>query len=233
MTKDSSSAVEIIPTCVPKSAGDLANASRAIRAYASTIHIDITDGTFTSSCTWPYHKKDTYSSFDLSGAHELEKEIHLMVQDPREIGIQFARAGAFRILGHVEAFENEDDAHGALDAWRHAGAREVGLGLLWETPFEMLEHHALIMDVVHIMSIARIGTQGIPYEPSAPERVRAYHELHPDTLISVDGGVAESNIEDLVRAGARRFGVGSALSKATDPLAAFQRLKTLAENATV
>src|SRR3989344_2474143 len=227
----SAESVEIIPTCGPSDAADLATKAAAIRPFASTIHIDITDGTFTSSCTWPYQKKDTYSSFDLSVAHELEKEIHLMVQDPREIGIQFARAGAFRILGHVEAFENEDDAHGALDAWRHAGAREVGLGLLWETPFEMLEHHMLIMDVVHIMSIARIGTQGIPYEPSAPERVRAFHEMYPEMLISVDGGVSESNIADLARAGARRFGVGSAIAKAPDPQAAFTELLTLAENA--
>ncbi len=227
----SNEAIEIIPTCVPRAAEDLAECARAIRPFSTAIHIDVTDGLFAPSHTWPYTKHGVFGTFDLAGAHGLVKEIHLMVEEPRTIGIQFARAGALRILGHVEAFPTADDAHGALDAWRRAGAREVGLGILMETPFEVLEHHLLAVDVIHMMSIARIGTQGIPYDTRAPERIAEFHERYPEILISVDGGVSESNIEDLVRAGARRFGVGSALSKAPDPKAAFVKLKTLAESA--
>ena len=223
--------IEIIPTCVPTSVEDLAQKALEIGAYAEAIHIDVTDGIFAPACTWPYRAEGAIDAFDLASAEGLRVEMHLMVQEPRPLGIQFARAGAFRILGHVEAFENEESAHGALDAWRHAGAREVGLGILWDTPFEILEHHMLIMDAVHIMSIARIGTQGIPYESSAPDRVRSFHELHPEMMISVDGGVAESNIVELVKAGARRFGVGSALSRAADPKSAFARLRLMAEQA--
>ena len=223
--------IEIIPTCVPNDLADLSSKVDVIRPFAGDIHIDITDGVFAPKCTWPYQAKGNFSPFDLSVAEGLQAEIHLMVQAPRDIGLAFARAGAHRILGHVEAFDDQESVHAALAAWKHAGAKEVGLGVLMQTPFEMLEHHLFIVNVIHLMTIARIGTQGIPYEASAPQRVRAFHRLHPDMLIGVDGGVSEKNIRELARAGARRFGVGSAISRAQDPAAAYAALKSLASAA--
>ena len=221
--------VEIIPTCVPQSADDISKTSELIQTFTKQIHIDIADGIFAPSHTWPYTEHGTFEKFDLSAALDLQKEVHLMVEEPRQIGIEAARAGAFRIIGHAEAFSSESEAHGALDAWRRAGAKEVGLGLLLDTPFELIEHHVHILNVVHLMSIATIGKQGISYDERAPERIAQFHERFPDILISVDGGVAESNIQDLVRAGARRFGVGSAISKAADPKGVYERLKRLAQ----
>ena len=223
--------IEIIPTCVPKSAADLADCARAIHLFSSGIHVDIVDGIFAPSHTWPYTERGVFDGPDLSCVSGFVAEVHLMVEEPRGIGIQFARAGVFRILGHVEAFESADTAHGALDAWRENGAHEVGLGILMETSLELLERLVPVVDVVHMMSIATIGRQGIPYDSRAPARISELHERHPELLISVDGGVSESNVEELARAGARRFGVGSAIAKAADPAAQCLHLKSLAEDA--
>jgi len=225
--------IEIIPTCVPQSAKDLVERARAIAAFSPAIHIDIVDGLFAPSHTWPYIEHGRFGEFDLSGISGLSVEIHLMVEEPREIGKCFARAGAFRVIGHIEAFEDEDHAHVALDAWREEGAREVGLGILMNTPLPLLDHHIFAMDVVQLMTIPTIGRQGIPYSKNAPARVQEMHERHPDLLISVDGGVSESNIEELARAGARRFCAGSAIAKAPNPAAAYKHLKQLAERATL
>ena len=156
-----------------------------------------------------------------------------MVEEPLDIGTRFAEAGAHRIIGHVEAFEDEDHVHSALRAWRHEGAREVGLGILLHTPLEVLGHHVLAMDVVQMMTIPSIGRQGIPYDDKAPARVRELHEQYPDLLISVDGGVSLQNVAELSRAGASRFCAGSAIAKASDPAAAYAKLKSLAESATL
>lgn len=225
------SQIEIIPTCVPRDADDLARGADAIRGYANEIHIDIDDGLFAPVVTWPYTEAGVWDTERISTPSGMRSEVHLMVEDPRAIGIAFARAGASRIVAHIEAFAAADEAHGALDAWRGNGAAEAGLGILMTTPFEVIEPVVRACDVVHLMSIASIGTQGIPYEPSAPARIAEFHSRHPEALISVDGGVGESNIADLVRAGARRFGVGSAISKAPDPAAAYVRLKELARSA--
>ncbi|QQG37854.1 MAG: hypothetical protein HYS26_04500 [Candidatus Kaiserbacteria bacterium] len=223
--------IAIVPTCVPQSAEEIRACVSLIKPFASEIHIDIDDGRFAPVTTWPYEKAGEYGAVDLSMVVGVLPEIHLMVQDPRLLGIEFAKAGANRIIAHVEAFAGENDAHGALDAWKRHGAAEVGLAMLWDTPLEVMEHHKYIVDVVHLMSITRIGTQGIPYEPSAPTRIAAFHDRYPEITISVDGGVSETNMKDLVRAGARRFGVGAAIARAPDPAAAFQRLSALAEDA--
>ncbi|MEK7132828.1 MAG: hypothetical protein AAB830_02135 [Patescibacteria group bacterium] len=223
--------IEIIPTYVPHDAADLAEGIRAIRTFSSQIHVDITDGLFTPEFTWPYVKKGEFGKFNFAGADGLFAEVHLMTENPRAIGIAFARAGASRILGHIEAFSTAAEAKETLLAWRANGADETGLSALLNTPFEMIEPLIPMCDAVHLMSIASIGAQGIPFDPRGITRIRKFHSKYPDVLISVDGGVAESNIADLVRAGARRFGVGSAISRSENPAASYTLLKTLAESA--
>jgi pentose-5-phosphate-3-epimerase len=81
------------------------------------------------------------------------------------------------------------------------------------------------------MSIAQLGKQGAAFEPRIIPRIEELRAMYPSTTIAIDGGVSEKNIAELVRAGATRFGVGSAISKASDPKVAYENLKTLAENA--
>lgn len=223
--------IEIIPTYVPRDESDLSAGAENIRSFATAIHIDIDDGIFAPITTWPYIKQGAFEAFNLLATEGLFSEAHLMVEEPRDIGVAFAHAGAQRIVGHVEGFGDADEVLGAIHAWKKAGASEVGLGLLLQTPFEVIAPFVSLCDVVHLMSIATIGTQGIPYEPSAPARIAEFHRLFPDVTISVDGGVSENNIADLVRAGATRFGVGAAISKALNPKAAYEHLKATAESA--
>lgn len=222
---------QIIPTYVPKDAADLAAGAGKIGTFAQSIHLDVNDGVFTPYVTWPYRSHGFFDEFDMGGAAGLESEVHLMVEEPRRVGIAFARAGAFRILGHVEGFADTGEAHGALDAWRGAGASEVGLALLLETPLPVVEPLVRACDFLHLMTIAAIGVQGIPYDPRAPERVAHVRKRFPELPISVDGGVSAENIAQLRRAGASRFGVGSAIMKASDPAAAYARIKKIAEDA--
>jgi len=223
--------IEIIPTYVPRDVDDLSLGAENIRKFAKGIHIDVDDGIFAPLTTWPYSGPAVFEHFDLSHAEGLSSEIHLMVKAPREVGLAFAGAGAYRIIAHVEGFASTEDARYSLKAFKEAGVSEVGLGLLFQTPFALIEPLVADCDLVHIMSITRIGTQGIPYEPTAPARIAEFHRLFPDTVISVDGGVSKNNITDLVRAGATSFGVGAAISKAPDPKAAYEELRALAESA--
>lgn len=226
------SAIEIIPTCVPMQIADLSRCADSIRSFVQAIHIDVDDGIFAPARTWPYSEggtREAFHSLDLN----LFMEVHLMVSAPRDVGIAFAHAGVSRIIAHIEAFADVNEAFEALAVWRASGVREVGLALLKATSFDAIEPIVPSCDVVHLMSIATIGTQGIPYDPSAPARIAEFHARFPETLISVDGGVSEKNIADLVRSGARRFGVGSAISRAPNPAAAYVSLKSVADAAMV
>jgi len=233
--------IEIIPTntCPPNFA-ELSRRSEAFARFSSQVQLDIDDGVFAPEISWPY-RSGQWSELEemalgakiLPFSETLKYEVHLMVEDPFHIGELVARVGSLRILAHIETFENEKSIRDAFLAWKSAGAREVGLAILIDTPLSTLEAVIPWCDVVQVMSIAKLGRQGAPFDVRAIARIQELHAKYPDVIIAVDGGVAEGNIADLVRAGARRFGVGSAISKSNDPAAAYEALKALAESAIV
>lgn len=231
--------IEIIPTnTCPPDLAELSRRSAFFAGFAESVQLDISDGAFTPERSWPYAAGQwteleslASGSQRLPSIEHLKYETHLMVEEPRELGLRLAQAGVQRIIGHVEAFADEKEILEALSAWRGAGAAEVGLATLLDTSFAVLEPMIGACDVVQVMSIATLGRQGAPFEPRVVVRIEELHTHYPELVISVDGGVSEKNIAALVRAGATRFGVGSAITKATDPKSAYEQLKTIAEHA--
>ncbi|MCR4281203.1 MAG: hypothetical protein NUV88_02645 [Candidatus Kaiserbacteria bacterium] len=231
--------IEIIPTnTCPPNLAELSKRSEAFAKFAPWVQLDIDDGVFAPEISWPYQNEQwaevesmatASSALPLAGA--LKYEVHLMVEDPFHIGELMARVGCTRILAHVETLENEQSAKDAFLAWKSAGAKEVGLAILIDTPLSALDALIPLCDSVQIMSIAKLGYQGAQFDSRAIDRIKELHAKYPNLMISVDGGVSESNIAELVRAGAQRFGVGSAISRSADPASAYLALKARAESA--
>jgi len=217
---------------------ELAKRSEFFAQFSEWVQLDVSDGAFTPERSWPYGDGQwaeleslAAGALELPSASRLKYETHLMTEEPRELGTRLSEAGIVRIIGHVEAFADQKEILSALDAWRSAGATEVGLAILLDTPLPVLEPMIRACDVVQVMSIATLGRQGAPYDVRAIARIEELHTKYPGLVIEVDGGVSLTNIADLARAGATRFGVGSAISKASDPKAAYQDLKAAAESA--
>jgi ribulose-phosphate 3-epimerase len=231
--------IEIIPTnTCPPDLAELTERSKLFSEFSTHVQLDIGDGAFVPARSWPY-LPDQSAELDvlirdaqgLPYSDILTYEVHIMAEEPREIGVRFARAKVRRIIGHVEAFADSEEVRTALSAWRSAGAGEVGLALLLDTPLPVIAPLLPACDVVQLMSIARLGYQGAKFEPQIYERIKEVRTAHPDMVIEIDGGVSESNIAKLVSAGATRFGVGSAITKAENPKTAYEHLKSLAESA--
>ena len=223
--------VDIIPTVVSRDHDALLEAIRVVSPFSRKIHVDIDDGLFTPHLSWPYIELGRYGDITLSIPEGISAGAHLMVREPRTIGIELIKAGVRSIIGHIEACTDFADAETMLTQWRAAGASEVGLAILTNTPLRDIELCVRFCDVIQVMSIATIGVQGAPFDPRAVERIRALRAAHPDLLIAIDGGVSLATIADLVAAGATRFGVGSAISKAPDPAIAYQQLLDCASHA--
>ncbi len=225
---------EVIPTVVPGDIGSIASYAAQCAAFASWLHVDIADGTFAPNTTWPFALPGQESELGnfralIEMPPQLNLEAHLMVSDPLSLGESLARAGFARITAHREAFMDASEARGALDVWRRAGAREAGLGLKLHTPLEDIEALVEQCDFVLLMSIGEIGVQGKPFDESVISRIEELHARYPDLMVAVDGGVSESTIESLVRAGANRMSVGSAISRSADPEAAYAQILERAE----
>ena len=216
---------EIIPTVVPKSLEAVTTLVTKFKGIAQTLHIDVTDGDFAFPTTWIPKEGDMLPHYD--GIYEA----HVMVRDARAHGEAFARAGAWRIIAHVECLGTIEEAQRTIDLWKVTGAHEAGAAILLNSPLSTLDAISPYIDCIHIMTIAKIGAQGAQLEERAMERVRDVRSRFPKMPISVDGGVNESNIAQLAQAGATRFCVGAALASAADPIAQYQVLESLIDNA--
>lgn len=210
---------EIIPTVVPSSLDDIAAARARYGSLTPALHIDVTDGVFAPKKTWSIRPGEK-----LPDATVARYEVHLMVENPLQMGMMFAHAGARSIIGHVESFSNAECAREAIDMWQKAGARETGIAVLLSTPLQELIMYSRICDFVHVMTVETIGAQGAPFDERSLDRIVQLHERFPSLTISVDGGGNASTISQLAAKGATRFCVGSALSKAKDPAKEFARL---------
>lgn len=209
---------EIVPTIVPTTFAALSEAVERYASFAPQLHLDCADGIFAPNLTWlPEHETLPHSEHILF-------EAHLMVADPHMHGVAAAHAGARRIIGHIEAFNDTAAVHAAFKAWKEAGAEEVGLAMLCTTSRERIEQLIVECDVLQVMTIASIGTQGNPFDPQSIRRIEEIHHAHPDVCISVDGGLTKEHIATAARAGARRFAVGSTLAQAADPLSMYKEL---------
>ena len=211
--------MEIVPTVVPKSLGDIENTAQRFRGVAPMIHIDTTDGLFSPGGTWLPSIGGQLPELDY-----MNYEAHLMTEEPRAIGERFIRMGAWRIIGHVEAMGTDEEAQHTLEAWRAMGAKETGVAILIDTPLERLSALSKFCDSFLVMAIGKIGAMGASFDTRGISRVDELHHRYPRHVISVDGGVSEKTITELAEAGATRFSVGSAISKASDPVGAYERL---------
>ncbi len=215
---------EIIPTIVPKRAADVVQFAQRYAGQAPVLHLDITDGDFAFPTTWMPERGDTLP------AGTYVWEAHLMSQTPRETGERLIAAGAWRIIGHAEALVGEEGVH-TLRGWRAMGAKEVGIALKLGTSLSTAEHLVAHADVLHLMSIGKIGAQGQSFDEAIIPKIREARERFPHLVISVDGGLDETAIPLVLRAGASRLCVGAALARAGDPIVALHALESLAKNA--
>lgn len=217
--------VEIVPTVVPQSLNDIVTA-RARYSFSNVLHIDFADGEFAPNTTWRPDGKLKFLH-----AESVSYEAHLMVSRPEEWVNECVDAGSRCAIVHAEAFLDPTEAQKMIDAFRDVGVTEIGLGLLYQTPFEVASPLVSACDFIHLMTIESIGAQGIPYADGAPMRVAKCHARFPDKMISVDGGLSPENIAELARVGARRFCVGSVLAGAENPALVYKALRDSAENA--
>jgi ribulose-phosphate 3-epimerase len=68
------------------------------------------------------------------------------------------------------------------------------------------------------------GLSGQSFLPSAYERIRMLRKLLPGKIIAVDGGIHDTNIAEVKRAGADLLIAGSAIFWGGNPPAGYRRL---------
>lgn len=196
--------VQIIPAILSTSLEDykrdLDKINNSSLLQDGWLHIDFADGIFVHNKTIDPKKTIDYPT-------NLKKEAHLMVASPLEWIDKAIDSGFERIIFHLETDNPED----SIEAIRQKN-KEVGIALKHETPLERIIPFKDKVNLVLLMTVAP-GFQGQPFIPQSLEKIKKLKILGWDVSIGVDGAVSDSDIIDIIKAGAQHLVVGSYLLK--------------------
>lgn len=241
--------VEIIPAILPTDLDDLRDKMASVSGLTPLVQIDICDGKFVRSKSWPY-VKGGMDEFERIKAEDegfpfwdsLDFEVDLMVRHPEEVVHDWVMAGAKRLVLHIESSPNIlktiEDLRGEYGTAKdEAFGLEIGVALDIKTPNEEV-HEILdmidaegdsIIDFVQFMGINNVGFQGQEFDDQVLEKISDLRSIYPNIPISVDGGVSFDNAADLISAGVTRLISGSAIFESGDIAKAIDDLANAGE----
>lgn len=135
-------------------------------------------------------------------------EAQLMVENPEEWIPGLLEIGVKRIIFPVEI---EADFEKLISQIKNAGVA-VGLSVNPETDLRKLEPYLEKIDAVLFMSV-KPGLEGQEFSLNTFDKIKDVKRKKPDLLVGVDGGIKDTNVKELVDAGADYLAIGSFLFK--------------------
>lgn len=211
--------IEVIPAIIPENFGDIEDAVMRVTGLVSCVQIDISDGKFSPSATWPYkyaHDADFEALLSeedgLPEWEQIDYEIDLMAREPEKKLDELVRLGVSSVILHIES---TDKLAEAVEKARYFDMK-IGLALNPSTPNDMLDEWVEKIDFVQFMGNDRIGYHGVSLDRNVLQKISAFRKKHPRSIIGIDIGVDEETAPDLVSAGVTRLVSGSAIFDSTD-----------------
>jgi ribulose-phosphate 3-epimerase len=221
--------IEVVPSLPSPTFEELEKKIGSVRGLVTGFQIDVCDGKFVQSTSWPMHPEDrpqferiVRGEEQLPFKDDFDFEVHFMAHRPEMMIPDWIRAGVVRALIHVEAEHDFAACHAAAE-----GKIELGISLLIGTPLERIDEYIEHITVVQLMGIAHIGVQGQPFDPRVLDSIREVKRRYPDMTVEIDGAVNIQSAPQLVAAGATRLAPGSYVLSSADPKAAIEALKAI------
>jgi ribulose-phosphate 3-epimerase len=187
-------------------------------AGADWLHVDVMDGHFVPNLTLGPVIVEACRR-----ATKLPLDVHLMIEAPERLLEAFAKAGASRLIVHVETCP---DLIGILRAIKalHCSA---GVTLNPDTPASAIIPGLKEADQVLVMTVhpGYSGQEFIPEVLSKVVEIRhKLDQIHSSARLEVDGGISAATISRAREAGADAFVAASAIFQHPDGITAGMRL---------
>ena len=213
----------IAPSMLAADFGNLQRDTEMVNnSDADWFHIDVMDGHFVPNISYGM---PVIAAIKKHATKPLD--VHLMIEKPERYIEDFAKVGADIITVHHESTVH---LHRTLRQIKAAGCK-AGIVLNLTTPISVLEDILPECYMVLLMSI-NPGFGGQKFEDITYNRVKKLRKMIDEqglnTLIEIDGGVTDKNIEKLADAGANVFVAGSHVFKSANQSKTITDLKKLA-----
>lgn len=229
---------EITPAILEKNFDEIKNKLTALRERAKCVQIDVCDGVFVPSVSWPFASGgfDDYDFRKIINEEEgmpfwdeFDFEFDLMVADAVENFDLYMKLGPKRMIFHLGAQKNIEDFEHFLEGLDMYIRDNVQIGLAFKPSDDLavvsrLSHK---VDFLHCMGSDKIGFQGEKFSDKALENIKLLKKELPGVVISVDIGINLENAQMILDAGADRLSVGSSIWKSGDPLGALKSFQDL------
>lgn len=203
--------MKIAPSILSADFADLArDIQRVEKAGVDYIHVDVMDGHFVPNITI-----GPAVVAAIRPVTKLPLDCHLMIENPENYILDFAKAGADIINVHVEATPH---IHRALQMIKNENVK-AGVTINPGTPVVDIQHVLQMADLVLVMTV-NPGFGGQAFISEAVEKVKELKALKEKFdyhyEIEVDGGIVPETAEICKAAGADVFVAGSYIYNAPD-----------------
>lgn len=199
---------------------------KAVEPYADMIHVDVMDAHFVPPLTIGPVVVES-----LRPVTGLPLHCHLMVERPDALFNELKDAGTDMVTCHIEAVPQPTPV---IERAHELGMR-AGLAVNPETPVDALFPYLDHLQNVIVMTLAKTGWAGQPFEESNLPKIEAVrNEIDRRGLevdVECDGGINEESARRCLQAGATVLAAASSIFRASDVGDAAGRLARIAREA--
>ena len=203
--------VSIVPTILTDNKQDYRAQAERINIFTRRVQIDVTDGVFAPT--------QTLDITNIWWPKNWEADLHLMATNPSQHLDTVLKLSPSLCILHAEASE---DLLPSFQTLKEAGIK-TGVALMPSTFPGNVKQYIEAADHVLIFA-GQLGVQGSPADLMQMEKIPLVRNMKPEVEIGWDGGANITNVRALAHADLDVINVGSAISQAADPAAAFQAL---------
>jgi len=226
--------IEIIPAVIPEDFEHLSTEIGKVADLVSFVQIDVIDGKFAPTKTWPYNREDrerwekiVTQDEGIPYWQDVDFEIDLMVENQIEAAEDWISAGASRIIGHVESLEDENVER--FKSFKKEYGIEIVFSLEPSTPNSVLDEHLNDIDAVQFMGSDKVGYHGVSLDEKVLNKIVDLRIKKPEMPIGIDIGVNFETVGKLAKAGVTRFSSGSLIFNSEDIKETIEEMKKIAE----
>lgn len=220
--------IQVVPAIIPHTKEQLEEEIKKVAKFASVVQVDITDGIFVPTKTWPYNGRDVdffeklkNEEVEWPGWEDVNVEVHLMIKNPEETVLDWIKTGASTVIAHIEATDNFQEV---IDLCREKLV-SVGVAIKPSTDINRLTPFVAQVDFIQCMGSDHLGRHDVALDKKAILQIKELHRLYPERIIGIDIGVNDDTAQELVSAGISKFISGGAIFEADNPEEEYKKLK--------